>query len=155
VVTALKLYCDHSPTKNAFRQERVFHLAGRTGFEPATGFTQHSLSRRAHSATLAPPRFRFEGSRLADAQPVLNEPSNIWLFYHATHSGGSGIRTHVGVTQTCFQDMRLQPLGHPSMGSRFRSRGGRHFTISKTRVMNFWRDLYTMQMFDSQEQICR
>ncbi len=29
-------------------------------------------------------------------------------------SGGSGIRTHVGVTQTCFQDMRLQPLGHPS-----------------------------------------
>ena len=28
--------------------------------------------------------------------------------------GGSGIRTHVGVTQTCFQDMRLQPLGHPS-----------------------------------------
>ena len=31
------------------------------------------------------------------------------------HSGGSGIRTHVGVTQTCFQDMRLQPLGHPSL----------------------------------------
>src|SRR5512135_3601139 len=28
--------------------------------------------------------------------------------------GGSGIRTHVGVTQTCFQDMRLKPLGHPS-----------------------------------------
>ena len=35
--------------------------------------------------------------------------------------GGSGIRTHVGVTQTCFQDMRLQPLGHPSMGFRLLS----------------------------------
>ena len=33
--------------------------------------------------------------------------------------GGSGIRTHVGVTQTCFQDMRLQPLGHPSRRKRF------------------------------------
>ena len=94
--------------------ERVSHVAGRTGFEPATGFTQHSLSRRAHSATLAPPRIWFEGSRLAGAQPVLNEPSNVCTFYHATLSGGSGIRTHVGVTQTCFQDMRLQPLGHPS-----------------------------------------
>ena len=31
-------------------------LAGRGGFGPATGLTQHSLSRRAHSATLAPPR---------------------------------------------------------------------------------------------------
>lgn len=37
----------------------VFFLAGRAGFEPATGFTQHSLSRRAHSATLAPSHFQF------------------------------------------------------------------------------------------------
>ena len=37
--------------------ERVFLVAGRAGFEPATGLTQHSLSRRAHSATLAPPQF--------------------------------------------------------------------------------------------------
>ena len=116
----------------------VFFVAGRTGFEPATGFTQHSLSRRAHSATLAPPRFRFEGFKLADAQLVLNKPSNIWVFYHATHSGGSGIRTHVGVTQTCFQDMRLEPLGHPSIRSRHLHQhasagailgGGQHFTI--------------------------
>ena len=35
----------------------AFFVAGRAGFEPATGLTQHSLSRRAHSATLAPPQF--------------------------------------------------------------------------------------------------
>jgi hypothetical protein len=35
------------------------------------------------------------------------------------NGGGSGIRTHVGVTQTCFQDMRLQPLGHPSRRDDF------------------------------------
>ena len=35
----------------------AFFMAGRAGFEPATGLTQHSLSRRAHSATLAPPHF--------------------------------------------------------------------------------------------------
>ena len=35
---------------------RVFILAGRAGFEPATELPRHSLSRRAHSATLAPPR---------------------------------------------------------------------------------------------------
>ena len=116
MLKGLKLQGEHSSHKIALLTERVFFLAGRTGFEPATGFTQHSLSRRAHSATLAPPRFWFEGSRLADAQRVLNEPSNIWIFYHATHSGGSGIRTHVGVTQTCFKDMRLRPLGHPSNG---------------------------------------
>jgi hypothetical protein len=122
-----------SKTKHAHKLS-VFLVAGRTGFEPATGFTQHSLSRRAHSATLAPPRVQFEGSKLAEAQQVLNEPSNILIFYHATHSGGSGIRTHVGVTQTCFQDMRLRPLGHPSKDSRFYSKGGRHFTIKKTRI---------------------
>ena len=31
-----------------------------------------------------------------------------------TPSGGSGIRTHVGVTLTHFQDGRFQPLSHPS-----------------------------------------
>ena len=39
--------------------------------------------------------------------------------YRRMVSGGSGIRTHVGVTQTCFQDMRLQPLGHPSRRDDF------------------------------------
>src|SRR5687767_3212020 len=34
-------------------------VAGRAGFEPATGLTRHSLSRRAHSATLAPPHVHF------------------------------------------------------------------------------------------------
>ena len=42
-------------------------LAGRAGFEPADGLTHHSLSRRAQSATLAPPRlfssrFQVEGT---------------------------------------------------------------------------------------------
>ena len=51
------------------------------------------------------------------------KPSNVWTFYHATLSGGSGIRTHVGFHQTCFQDMHLQPLGHPSRSSAvFRER---------------------------------
>ena len=43
--------------KNTPIAERIFFVAGRAGFEPATGLTQHSLSRRAHSATLAPPQF--------------------------------------------------------------------------------------------------
>ena len=42
--------------KNAPMRMRFCLVAGRAGFEPATGFTQHSLSRRAHSATLAPPQ---------------------------------------------------------------------------------------------------
>ena len=42
--------------KNAPMRMRFCLVAGREGFEPATGFTQHSLSRRAHSATLAPPQ---------------------------------------------------------------------------------------------------
>jgi hypothetical protein len=46
-------------------------VAGRAGFEPATGLTQHSLSRRAHSATLAPPHTRSDGFKLAGAQLVL------------------------------------------------------------------------------------
>src|SRR5690349_20643737 len=43
-------------------------------------------------------------------------------------SGGSGIRTHVGLHQTCFQDMHLQPLGHPSQDPAV-FRGGGDFTI--------------------------
>ena len=42
--------------KNTPKTGCVLLVAGRAGFEPATGFTQHSLSRRAHSATLAPPQ---------------------------------------------------------------------------------------------------
>ena len=45
-----------SKTKNALLTERVFLVAGRAGFEPATELPRHSLSRRAHSATLAPPQ---------------------------------------------------------------------------------------------------
>lgn len=77
--------------------ERVFPMAGRAGFEPATELPRHSLSRRAHSAALAPPQKKKQIVKLL-----------------LVDGGGSGIRTHVGVTQTCFQDMRLQPLGHPS-----------------------------------------
>ena len=83
----------HDRKKNALLRN-VFSMAGRAGFEPATELPRHSLSRRAHSAALAPPQ---EGNKLLQVD-----------------GGGSGIRTHVGVTQTCFQDMRLQPLGHPS-----------------------------------------
>ena len=41
------------------------------------------------------------------------------LLCYEMAGGGSGIRTHVGVTLTCFQDMRLKPLGHPSERRRF------------------------------------
>ena len=74
---------------------------------------------------------QFEGFKLPSAQQVLNKPSNIWTFYHAILSGGSGIRTHVGLHQTCFQDMHLQPLGHPSTGPRL-FRSGSDFTIRLT-----------------------
>jgi hypothetical protein len=47
------------------------------------------------------------------------QPENLSTCELVTLSGGSGIRTHVGVTQTCFQDMRLQPLGHPSRRKDF------------------------------------
>ena len=94
--------------------------AGRAGFEPATGLTRHSLSRRAHSATLAPPQL------LGSSDFYL--ASRTWTVAKAVTTdepgGGSGIRTHVGVTQTCFQDMRLQPLGHPSRRKRFYHRVG-------------------------------
>lgn len=71
-------------------------LAGRVGFEPTAEFPQHSLSRRAQSATLAPPRMK--GYNLEEI----------------IEGGGGGIRTHGGFPHTCFQDKRLKPLGHPS-----------------------------------------
>ena len=46
-----------SEKKNVSSWTRSFFVAGKAGFEPATGLTRHSLSRRAHSATLAPPQF--------------------------------------------------------------------------------------------------
>ena len=96
--------------KRALR--RVFQWRGGRDSNPRLRFKpQHSLSRRAQSATLAPPQVQ------------------LFYFTRIIRSGGSGIRTHVGVTQTCFQDMRLRPLGHPSIRSRRFSGGGRNFTI--------------------------
>ena len=94
-------------------------MAGRAGFEPATGFKA--------------------GTHLAGEpiQPLWHLPNcmgssdfscRTWTVAKAVTTdepgGGSGIRTHVGVTQTCFQDMRLQPLGHPSRRKRFYHRVG-------------------------------
>ena len=98
--------------------ETRFLEAGRAGFEPATGFKA--------------------GTHLAGEpiQPLWHLPncmgssdlSRTWTVAKAVTTdepgGGSGIRTHVGVTQTCFQDMRLQPLGHPSRRKRFYHRVG-------------------------------
>ncbi len=93
--------------KTKTRPISVFFLAGRAGFEPATEFNP--------------------GTHLAGEpiQPLWHLPKCTY-FTRWMRSGGSGIRTHVGVTQTCFQDMRLQPLGHPS------SRSAGDFTIKKT-----------------------
>ena len=96
---------------------RVFQ-AGRAGFEPAAEvLPPHSLSRRAQSASLAPSHFCV----LRNEFRVMDDLG-----------GGSGIRTHVGVTLTCFQDMRLKPLGHPSLDwNSFRSGvSASDFTIS-------------------------
>ena len=69
-----------------------------------------------------------EGFQVGKLQVHTGKPLNLQLVnLQPQLSGGSGIRTHVGVTQTCFQDMRLQPLGHPSRESHFQ--GGGDFTI--------------------------
>lgn len=71
-------------------------VAGRGGFGPPVEFkARQSLSRRSRSATPAPPR-------------VFSLPPR------PKNGGGGGIRTRVGFHQTCFQDRRLKPLGHPS-----------------------------------------
>ena len=86
------------------------YMAGRGGFEPPVEFiARQSLSRRSRSATPAPPR-------------VLN------CSLLCTNGGGRGIRTHVGFHQTCFQDRRLKPLGHPSIFPAGRC----HFIMSDT-----------------------
>jgi hypothetical protein len=113
----------------------VFLVAGRTGFE------YHPLNRGVRPNKNAPTPWagtRFvsggedrirtcdrgfrPGNRLAGGpiRPLWHLPKYFYVvatsvaLTTASDGGGSGIRTHVGVTQTCFQDMRLQPLGHPS-----------------------------------------
>ncbi len=76
----------------------VFRWRGGRDLNPRSRFKpRHSLSRRAQSATLAPPHI------------------NMW----DNHSGGSGIRTHGGLHHDGFQDRYLQPLGHPSERRQF------------------------------------
>ena len=103
-------------------------MAGRTGFEPATGFTQHSLSRRAHSATLAPPRIQLEGFKLPTAQLVLNKPSNIWTFYHAILSGGVGFEPTLACTKHVFKTCTFSRSVIPPEVPLFFGSGG-DFTI--------------------------
>ena len=88
-----------SPEDNHFWGEE-YYLAGREGFEPSVRLKPlHSLSRRARSATPAPPHMQLP------LPPCIA-------------SGGRGIRTHGDFRHTCFQDRRLKPLGHPSIGAR-------------------------------------
>ncbi len=63
---------------------------------------------------------RTRGGGLSPRTHLAGEPNRpLWhlpIFdFQDDLGGGSGIRTHVGVTLTCFQDMRLKPLGHPSL----------------------------------------
>ena len=84
---------------------------GEGGFEPPVEFkARQSLSRRSRSATPAPPRVCGCSRRKVTG-------------------GRGGIRTHVGFHQTCFQDRRLKPLGHPSLFLRRDC----HFITSDTR----------------------
>ena len=89
----------------------VFLWRGGRDSNPRPGYPGTHLAGEPIQPLWHLPVFRSEDFRFA---PVL---INLQTFQHSNmqpHSGGSGIRTHVGVTQTCFQDMRLQPLGHPS-----------------------------------------
>ena len=52
-------------------------------------------------------------------------------------SGGSGIRTHVGVTLTHFQDGRFQPLSHPSKLEDFTTNLRRYNRKIDSRGYNF------------------
>jgi hypothetical protein len=85
---------------------------------------RHSLSRRAQSATLAPPQgFTIFDCRLSifwSGGPIKNRQSEI-----VNRGGGSGIRTHGSLRYDGFQDRYLQPLGHPSEP--------KDFTISSSR----------------------
>lgn len=54
-----------------------------------------------------------------------------------TPSGGSGIRTHVGVTLTHFQDGRFQPLSHPSKLEDFTTNLHRYNRKIRSRGYNF------------------
>ena len=62
------------PKEKRALAERVFSMAGRAGFEPATELPRHSLSRRAHSAALAPPQEEINCYRLM-AEGVGFEPT--------------------------------------------------------------------------------
>ncbi len=119
--------------------ERNTYLYGGRGF----GTCQGARLESRNSSSLAPvpcdqlgtPRPRQQVTvdlrghlrlfRRASRNPFLRRPVYGKSSCSVSAGGGSGIRTHVGVTQTCFQDMRLKPLGHPSrledftMGRRF------------------------------------
>ncbi len=88
---------EYHPFKGDARMNDLDFLAGREGFEPSAEFN---------------PSTHLAGE---PNRPLWHLPRCSGLYFtRKIRSGGSGIRTHVGVTQTCFQDMRLRPLGHPS-----------------------------------------
>ena len=76
----------------------VFSKAGRQGFEPWVGY--------------------YSNNHLAGGpiRPLWHLPG---LYGLKNSSGGSGIRTHDRFPYTCFQDRRLEPLGHPSVDTVF------------------------------------
>ncbi len=88
--------------QKSLRKGRLFLQRRGRDSNPRPSLPRHSLSRRAHSATLAPPQYE-----------ILNPPRR-------TSCGGRGIRTHGELPHTCFQDRRLKPLGHPSGFRKFR-----------------------------------
>jgi hypothetical protein len=100
--------CDRTKTRP--QQERVLYGGEdriRTcdrGFRPGNRLAGGPIRPLWHLPNLMCSHFFWT----TDPQGAL-QSRHYWL-----DGGGSGIRTHVGVTQTCFQDMRLQPLGHPS-----------------------------------------
>jgi hypothetical protein len=100
--------------KNTPDESDVFSWRGGRDSNPRPGYPGTHLAGEPIQPLWHLPVFELKISSWAIAQPVL---INLQIFQHSNmqpRSGGSGIRTHVGVTQTCFQDMRLQPLGHPS-----------------------------------------
>ena len=102
-------------------------VAGRAGFEPATGFKAgtHLAGEPIQPLWHLPKQrtmicFSICECNCNRKSSIVNTCTCCKRRRPKSSGGGSGIRTHVGFHQTCFQDMRLQPLGHPSSAHYFR-----------------------------------
>ena len=115
-------------------------LAERAGFEPATGLTQHSLSRRAHSATLAPPQ-QCTTARLTLDIVIANQRLVVSLSNHRQHvrrvqglypnckAEGVGFEPTLAFTKHVFKTCAFSRSAIPPWESDFCQRRERFYHI--------------------------